>query len=163
MVANPLPDQDRLNALFHYDGLTGQLTRKISTSPKAQKGMVVGSKLKSGHLQVNIDHQKFLVHRIIWKMRFGSEPEVIDHIDGDPANNKLINLRNGTQLDNTRNQKRHRDGVAGVSWFERDKCYRARIYVNGYAVHLGLGDYDHCVALRKAAEQKYWNDGQAAN
>lgn len=49
-----------------------------------------------------------LVHRIIYLAKYGMIPEgyVIDHIDGNPSNNRIRNLRAVTQRENMKNVKR---------------------------------------------------------
>ena len=48
------------------------------------------------------------VHRIIWTMLVGdiADGHVIDHIDGDPFNNKISNLRSIPSGENARNAKK---------------------------------------------------------
>lgn len=80
-------------------------------------------------------------HRVIWALHSGAWPDQeIDHIDGDRANNKWVNLREATHAENNRNVRRHRDnksGFKGVSWHARDKIWAARIYANGKNTSLG--------------------------
>jgi len=52
-----------------------------------------GVKNSTGYLCVSINQHKFLVHRVIWKLLNGTEPVIVDHIDGNRQNNKASNLR----------------------------------------------------------------------
>lgn len=65
-----------------------------------------------------------LAHRIVWALHYPlSSDKVIDHIDGDPWNNKIENLREVDHKINSRNTKRsvnNKSGVTGVS-LKRDK------------------------------------------
>lgn len=59
------------------------------------------------------------IHRIIWQLFYGPIPQglVVDHIDGNPLNNEISNLRLITQAENRRNTKkstRNSSGIAGV-------------------------------------------------
>lgn len=56
--------------------------------------------------------EKLLVHRLVLSTfdRLGVGDEQACHIDGDPANNALWNLRWGTQEDNWADRKRHGNG-----------------------------------------------------
>lgn len=48
--------------------------------------------------------EQFAVHRMIWKIETGRDPEgVIDHIDGIRNHNRFINLRDVTITENARN------------------------------------------------------------
>ena len=61
--------------------------------------------------------KKYLVHRIIWVMTYGSiNPElVIDHLDGNPFNNQLNNLKLKTLTGNTRNQRQYKNNKTGIT------------------------------------------------
>lgn len=78
------------------------------------------------------------IHRLITNCPDGM---VIDHIDGNPANNCRNNLRICTTKQNTRNQSRRRDntsGYKGVHWVPQNRKWRAMIKVEGIKIHLGL-------------------------
>lgn len=51
------------------------------------------------------ERKNYLVHRFIWECFNGPIPNglEIDHIDGDPTNNKLENLKIGTHKENCSN------------------------------------------------------------
>lgn len=78
-----------------------------------------------------------LAHRIIWFMVMGEvlpDDMVIDHIDGNPDNNKIENLRAVTYKENSRNRGRRpkRVGdryvltsVLGVKFDKQEMCYVA--------------------------------------
>ena len=101
----PLPI-DRLREAFSYDPETGVLTRLITLSSRGKAGDEAGTLTNSGHLATSIDKRKYLVHRIAWALHYGEDPgeDVIDHIDHDPANNKITNLRRCQRKDNLRNR-----------------------------------------------------------
>lgn len=55
-----------------------------------------------GYGRVWYDGYKYLIHRIIWLLNYGVWPtHQIDHIDGNKKNNRLENLRDVTELENT--------------------------------------------------------------
>ncbi|MEJ1932279.1 HNH endonuclease signature motif containing protein [Nostoc sp. NIES-2111] len=67
-----------------------------------------GSKAnKQGHLNVSIHNRKHYVHRLVWELAKGPIPKdkIIDHINGDPTDNRLSNLR---PLSNVYNLHRHK-------------------------------------------------------
>lgn len=64
-------------------------------------------------------NKKFLVHRVVWEAFNGAIPQGmdIDHIDGNPKNNKLDNLQILTRQDNLK--KRNIDYSYAVNNFNR--------------------------------------------
>ena len=51
----------------------------------------------------------FIVARLCWLLHYGDWPEnTIDHIDRNPLNNKIENLRDVTQAENNRNKNPYR-------------------------------------------------------
>lgn len=131
-VANPLPDQTTLINLFDYDALDGELLW-VATGAKA------GSKHHSGYVSVQINNRRYQAHRIIWAMHYGRVPEnkLIDHIDGDRANNRMSNLRlvsdSENQYNRTANKGREFKGV-----YPYKRQWKAEITANKRRVYLGL-------------------------
>lgn len=92
-----LPSVDYLNEKFKYeDGLLYWKTRN---------GRLAGHIHKTNkYLEVRLDGKLYKGHRLIYKMLSGEEPiGIVDHIDGDPSNNRFENLRLATPQENSRN------------------------------------------------------------
>jgi len=67
--------------------------------------------------------------------------DVIDHIDGDKANNNISNLRLVTQRENCQNTKKHRaGGLVGANLDKRTGKYVAHAYLDKKQTHLGVFD-----------------------
>lgn len=105
-----------------------------SRGNKAKAGDVVGSQLTYGHwmlsLTQNGKERQFLNHRVIWEILNGPIREGlhIDHLDGNPSNNKIENLRVVTNTVNRRNMKqdkRNTTGVTGVKFDRQNNRYVA--------------------------------------
>lgn len=99
----------------------------------------------------------FFAHRLIWKLVTGDDPEQVDHINGDRADNRWPNLRNVSNLENARNRKildRNTSGHTGVYREKRTQRWVAYINGNGKKKHLGTFDaFDEAVAARRKAEK----------
>lgn len=159
MIRKPLPSAAELRALFRYDPSRGLLFWRARASAYFNArfaGRAAGS-LHYGFLCVGVKGWGILrVHRVIWKMMHDEEPEVVDHIDGNRANNRLRNLRAATCAQNNVNRRRSRGGPwRGVT---RDHGrFVARIGSEGRRIHLGrfADPRDAHRAYRQAAERLY--------
>ena len=110
------PAIDRLHELFHLDESTGVITWK-SSSRGHRAGARAGSLQSDGYYRVYIDGKKIPVHRVIWAFCNGRWPGdgcVIDHINGNPSDNRPVNLREATWKENSQNrQGAARDNKSG--------------------------------------------------
>lgn len=148
--------QEYVQKLFHYNPKTGILTRKVRTHGH-KKGSVVG-RLTSGYLNVNIQAKPYRVHNIIWLHVYGKFPKgIIDHINQNPIDNRLCNLRETNYAGNSRNAAKSRLSktlVRGIYWSKFESRWKASIYVKGKTYYLGQSlDFCELVCLRLAAEQ----------
>lgn len=74
------------------------------------------------HWRVHCFGGRYLAHRIVWILAYGSIPEdmVVDHIDGDGFNNAIENLRLATVSENAYNRVARKGNFKNV-WFVRQK------------------------------------------
>ena len=83
----------------------------------------------------------------------------IDHISHSRSDNRWMNLRLVTNLENQRNASLRLDnssGVQGVYYNKKAKKWQAQISVNGKQVYLGtFEDIGYAAIARKDAERKY--------
>lgn len=104
--------------------------------------------------------QNYSAHRVAFALHHGRWPQgEIDHINGDPSDNRAVNLREATRGVNMRNMgisKRNKSGRVGVSMESRTGKWVATISVHGRATPLGrFKDFRDAVAAREAGEEKY--------
>lgn len=85
-----------------------------------------------------------------------------DHINGNRADNRRINLRVIPASANRFNKglsRRNKSGYPGVFWYEARKKYQVSIGVNGKQIHIGyFSNYDEAVKAKIAAEEKYFGE-----
>ena len=99
-----------------------------------QVGRQAGSMEKNKYYRIKFNGKKYLTHRLIFSMHHGFMPKFIDHIDGNPKNNKIENLREATRIQNGQNkkvQKNNTSGIKNVTWEKSANKWRVRIAING--------------------------------
>lgn len=141
-MTSTLPTET-LREIVNYDHETGLLSwRKAGRGRKRR----VGTPNTCGHLRVEINGTLYYVHRLIWLWVHGTWPlHEIDHLDGDPSNNRLSNLRDVPRAVNAQNAVRaHRDshtGVLGVTQSANKKRWVASVGTGGGRIKY-LGTFD---------------------
>ncbi len=137
----------RLRELFHYDPMTGAFTRLGGAFGGS------GGCLQRGYVVFWVVGRSFRAHRLAWLYMTGAWPEgVIDHKNGNRADNRFENLRDASHSINRENQHAVRSnnlsaGITGVSWCEYHKKYKAHIRVGGRLQHL-----KYCASAEEARE-----------
>lgn len=112
---------ERLKQVLSFDPETGIFTWIYGQ----RAGCKAGYKLSQGHIAITVDGVPFYAHRLAWLYVNGKWPdEMIDHINGDRADNRFWNLRSCNRAINAQNQrkasKNNKCGFLGVHKF-RDK------------------------------------------
>lgn len=164
--------------LLSYDPATGLLTwlpREGSPAFNTKyAGQPAGNVRKNGKVYagVTIDGQTRLYanHRLAWLLYHGEWPaKDIDHINRNPTDNRIANLRLATHAQNLANQSMRRDntsGCRGVFWIERSKRWVALIsqYNGGNQRNIYLGSFtDKAEAIRVRQEAARRLFGEFAN
>ena len=120
---------------------------------------------RDGYLCGCIKNTPYRAHRVIWTMFTGKWPaELMDHKDGNRANNRMDNLREATNTENQRNRRLcgNEAGFKGVYLNNpdyRNSTYRAMIMVKAKHVYLGTFDTaEQAHAAYCAAAEKYFGE-----
>jgi hypothetical protein len=159
--AKPTPSVEVLNSILSYDEATGELRWKKVPQERVVRskvGEIAGAIMVNGYRLLCVNYQRYLAHRIIWKMMTGEDaPFSIDHIDGDRLNNRMSNLRAATQSQNGMNckmRKNNTSGVKGVYWgWNR---WKAQISIARKCIPLGgFDDINEAAAAVEQARRKY--------
>ena len=153
-------DVDILESLLDYNPDTGHFFWTNFNNANARKGKKAGSSRSNKYIRIFIYGKPYQAHRIAWVMYYGKEPEYgIDHIDGNPLNNAIDNLRDVPQSVNSRNSaknKCNKSGFSGVTWMKGIKRWRARIMFNRRDIHLGFFiEKKDAISARVRANKKY--------
>lgn len=173
-IRKELPEAELLHKIFFYDQETGILTyadrsddmflstRSAKSWRTKYSGQIAGSIVEYDgrkYIQIQLYKEKYVAHRIIWKMHYWKEPpEILDHIDGDGTNNRISNLREATIYQNGWNAKkssRNKSGYKGVSFNREKNKWRAAIRINKRDILIGYykSIEDAAQAYQKASAQ----------
>lgn len=175
MAAKPLPPQEVLRQLLRYEPETGKLFWKERTaaqmnciddrgptwaanqwnSKNSGKEAFTASD-RRGYMHGKVRGTKYQAHRVIWKLVYGEDPEFIDHINGVQGDNRLSNLRNCTNEENSRNYAKKIAGSSqyrGVCWVKRDHAWAARISA-GNLGKINIGYFPNEIDAARAYDQK---------
>jgi hypothetical protein len=143
---------DLLNNLFEYDN--GKLYWKVATG-STSKGKEAGYISNNGYKVVQINNEKYLVHRLIFCMHHGYFPKCTDHKNANKLDNRIENLREATFAQNVQNQpmrKTNTSGIKNVSWCRKSKKWKVQFSYNNKFYYFGV--HDTMEQAAKIAEQK---------
>lgn len=102
-------------------------------------GKEVGTIDNNGYVKVWIDMKQYRVHRLAFLYMDGVTPLIVDHINGNPSDNRWANLRNVNKTINGQNiKKARRDSSHGFLGVHKGGAgFTATICVNGKSMYLG--------------------------
>jgi hypothetical protein len=114
---------------FTYNPETGDIT--------SHRGKIIKGKDSSGYIGITLYisrkiYCRVIGHRFCYWFYYGIVPDVIDHINRVRDDNRICNLRNGTQQKNMFNMD-----CKGYTYDKRLKKYRAHIVLNNKTKYLG--------------------------
>jgi hypothetical protein len=164
---------DELRKLLRYDPETGELTwllrpRGMFSTTRSHTIWNVRFANKracsylshDGYLRGTMQRRQFLAHRVAWALHHGGWPaDQIDHINGDRSDNRIVNLRAVTRIENGKNRKTYTtntSGHAGIRWDKKINKWVVRIQSDGIYRHIGVfSNLDEAVNARANADVQY--------
>lgn len=133
-----------VSELLSYDKVSGKLFWKVHRAPQRPIGSEAGTRGgNSGYVQVMINGKLFVGHRLAWAIVYGAWPEAdIDHVNGIRHDNRWVNLRAASNMENTWNVRKSRNPKSsiykGVSFHKLTGKWMAYVCKGGKMNHLGL-------------------------
>lgn len=147
-----------MRRLLRYDRDTGVFTWNEIPSKyhvgRIAVGDIAGSINKhSGYRIIKIAGIGYRAARLAWLIETGTDPagQLIDHRNGNRADDRFSNLRLATKSQNNANSRLRRGKTLpkGVTFEKKSRRYVAQIGVNGRVVYLG------CFKTAEAAHAAY--------
>ena len=141
--------------LERFEYIDGAIYWKTKTAASIKVGKRAGGKRIDGYRRVSINNNRYLEHRIIFLMHHGYLPKFVDHIDCNRENNKIENLREASNSQNSQNNPaiRSASGVKGVYLNKTRNKYHGQIWANGKCICVGyfdtLEDAKNAVAIAR--------------
>lgn len=164
--------QDYLKECLYYNEYSGEFVWrkrpeshfkniKIASNINGKmSGAKAGHARKTGYIFIAIDGHLYQAANLAWLYIHGERPNgVIDHIDRNPKNNSIVNLRDVSNTENMKNKskaKNNKSGFTGVYWSSGAKKWAACVGSNGEKMHLGYFDKKtEAMKARKQANRKH--------
>lgn len=141
-MSNPNFTVEQLKTVIRYEPDTGCFFSVVRRG-KQQANTRCGGFHSNGYRLISVFNVRVWEHRLAWFYTTGSWPKNhIDHINGNPSDNRICNLRDVTRSINLQNRhnatKSNKSGFLGV--IARGNRWRSRIKVEGKDVYIGTFD-----------------------
>lgn len=126
-----------LHSLFIYES-HGMLRRIGGRKPYPWRS--IGR--QGRYLATTVAGVTYYLHRLVWQYHTGNVPVMVDHVNGNPADNRIENLRECTNAQNQYNSPKkvsNRAGHKGVVFHPKCtlKPWQAKIAAGGKVHSLG--------------------------
>lgn len=134
--------QNDIIELLNYDPETGIFSWKKKRRG-IKRGIQLGCNNGFGYLRITVLGKSYYAHRLAWMYVYGEWPkDQIDHINGDPSDNRISNLRAVTGIENQQNKinlsTKNKSSLMGVSWHKKAKKWQAHVCIYKQRKYLGL-------------------------
>lgn len=113
----------------------------INAGKRGKVGEVVGSLQNEGYWVFKYNRKTYRAHRVIYSLlnpKVNMEGLVVDHIDRNPSNNRIENLRLCSETENHYNRWRKGTKLKGTT--RSGNRWLAQIQVSGKKLHIGRFD-----------------------
>ena len=137
------PDISVIRSRLRYDPAAGKFYM-LKSAGRRKSGYQAGYADRLGYIKVCVNGRWMMAHRLAWLFINGQWPDgEIDHINGDPSDNRIENLRECSRSQNVSNAKfnsLNTTGFRGVSRIKRKTVpdrYQATVRKDGVTHYIG--------------------------
>lgn len=164
-----IPTQEDVKKLFHYND--GFLYRVMANNRLKLAGSIWHYKPEPyKKYRVNVFGICYNVSHIVFLFHNGYLPKIIDHIDRNPLNNRIENLREVSRLENAKNRSKQKNSSCkymGVTIKRKDnkkdiRNYQSAICSNNKKMYIGAFKTEEEAALAYNREAVRYH-GEFAN
>lgn len=114
---------------YTYDEITGKIFGVKGNEIISKKNKYIFIKIR-----INKIIYQLYAHQLAYYFKYNKVVDYIDHIDGDRSNNKINNLREVTNQQNTFNNHI----AKGYYFIKKLNKYSSKISINGKQIYLGI-------------------------
>lgn len=111
--------KERLRELLEYYPKTGLFFWRKNRGGGARIGSRAGRERSDGYVIIRIEQKYFVAHRLAFLWMTGSIPQMVDHKNGVPSDNRWTNLRSATPRQNTANRRINSNSKTGLKGVQR--------------------------------------------
>lgn len=164
------PTKEILNKYLNYNPITGIFTWKERQESDFNNNKKNGNAcftwntrfknkkagcINRGYIIIRLNNTNYQAHKLAYIFMNGNNEEYddIDHINKNPTDNRICNLRPVTRSQNMQNsniQKNNTSGITGISFNKNKNKWEAYIKLNKKRYNLGIYS-----TLLEAAQKRY--------
>lgn len=155
MAVKNYPTKEELHQIFEYRD--GELYWKVAPSNRVKVGAMAGC-ISHGYKKVGAFGNEYPLHKLVFIMHHGYAPEMLDHADCNPLNNRIENLRPANYFQNNINvglKKSNTSGYKNVHWDKSRQKWMVFFRVNGKRLQIGrYDDKEKAIQVAKETREK---------
>jgi predicted RNase H-like HicB family nuclease len=150
--------QDEVKELFEYREV-GLYWKEDRYSNKV-KGCLAGYLDSRMYRKIHVNRKTYAMHKLVYLYHHGYMPDIVDHINGCPCDNRIENLRDVSQSANAQNRshksKKSNTGIRNVTYNSKRNKYVVRVCCNYESKFIGeFTTLEEAEIAAKEARKKY--------